>query len=84
VPGSWPAFGIAWRFGTARYEIEVVNPEGRVRGVSNAELDGRPIDPSHIPLADDGRLHRVTVRMGASPEGADVAARQRLSPVLTG
>ncbi len=66
VPGSWPGFSIVWRFGSTRYEIAVENPEGRMRGVSHVEFDGRPIDPSAIPLADDGLSHHVTVRMGAA------------------
>ena len=73
VPGSWPGFSIVWRFGSARYEIAVENPDGRVRGVSHVELDGRPVDPSSIPLADDGLSHHVTVRMGATSKIAGAA-----------
>ena len=68
VPGSWPGFSIALRLGSARYDITVENPEGRRRGVSHVELDGRPVDSSSIPLADDGLSHRVTVRLGAAQE----------------
>ena len=65
VPGSWPGFSISWRFGSARYEIAVENPEGRSGGVAGAECDGAPVDPASIPLRDDGRVHRVVVRLGA-------------------
>jgi cyclic beta-1,2-glucan synthetase len=73
VPGSWPGFSIVWRFGSARYEIAVENPEGRMRGVSQVELDGSPVASSSIPLADDGLSHHVTVRMGAAPKVATAA-----------
>jgi cyclic beta-1,2-glucan synthetase len=68
VPGSWPAFSISWRFGSARYEIAVENPEGRSGGVAGAECDGAPVDPASIPLRDDGLVHRVVVRLGAKKE----------------
>jgi cyclic beta-1,2-glucan synthetase len=74
VPDSWPGFSIVWRFGSARYEIAVENPDGRTRGASHAELDGRPVDASSIPLADDGLSHHVTVRMGTTSRIAGAAA----------
>jgi cyclic beta-1,2-glucan synthetase len=66
IPSSWPEYAIAWRFGGARYEISVTNPEHRSRGVAEATLDGEPVDPSAIPLADDGRVHRVQVVLGSA------------------
>jgi cyclic beta-1,2-glucan synthetase len=65
IPSSWPGFSVAWRFGSARYEITVTNPEHRCRGVAEAELDGVPVDASAIPLRDDGAAHRVRVVLGA-------------------
>ena len=66
IPSSWPTFSIEWRFGTTRYTIVVENPERRCRGVASVELDGAPVDPAAIPLADEGRAHRVRVVLGAS------------------
>ena len=83
VPGSWSGFSIEWRFGSARYEIVVENPEGRMRGVAQVELDGRPVDPSAIPLANDGLSHRVTVRMGAPSKAAGSAVgSEAANPLL--
>ncbi len=42
----------------------MANPEGRCRGIADAELDGIPVDPGAIPLADDGRTHRVRMVIG--------------------
>jgi cyclic beta-1,2-glucan synthetase len=64
IPAAWPAYSIAWRIGTARYAIEVVNPDGRSRGVAHAELDGRAVDPRAVPLADDGGRHQLRVVLG--------------------
>jgi cyclic beta-1,2-glucan synthetase len=65
IPTAWPGFGITWRYGRTRYEIVVENPEGRCRGVAEAELDGVPVEAGRIPLRDDGGEHRVRVVIGA-------------------
>jgi cyclic beta-1,2-glucan synthetase len=72
VPAAWPAYSVAWRFGETRYTIDVANPERRSRGVARALLDGRPVDPSAIPLCDDGGRHELSVLLG---EPAAPAAR---------
>ncbi|HEY7685034.1 MAG TPA: glucoamylase family protein [Gemmatimonadales bacterium] len=64
IPAAWPEYSILWRFGRARYEIVVVNPEHRCRGIAVADLDGDPADPATIPLVDDGATHRVVVVLG--------------------
>ncbi len=65
VPAAWPSYSITWRFGSTSYEIAVENPEARSGAAPDAELDGVPVDPGSIPLVDDGRTHRVTVRRSA-------------------
>jgi len=68
IPKTWPGFKIAFRYRSARYEIEVENPAGVCRGVVHAELDGTalPGDAARIPLADDGAAHRVRIVLGSS------------------
>jgi cyclic beta-1,2-glucan synthetase len=65
IPQAWPGFSIAWRFGAARYAIDVTNPERRSRGVAHAMLDGQPVDPRAIPLVDDARRHELRIVLGA-------------------
>ena len=65
IPASWEGYSITWRFGRTRYEIAVANPERRCRGVAEATLDGAPVDPGAIPLADDGATHVVRLVLGA-------------------
>ena len=43
-----------WQYLGTRYEITVSNPHRRCGRVSNAELDGTPVDAGAIPLVDDG------------------------------
>ncbi len=64
IPAAWPEYSIVWRFGRTRYEIAVVNPEHRCRGIAEADLDGESADPAAIPLTDDGATHRVRVVLG--------------------
>ena len=66
IPKAWPGFEIVFRFRSARYEIVVENPRGVSRGVSWAELDGKPLPegPVRVPLVEDGKTHRVSVILG--------------------
>jgi cyclic beta-1,2-glucan synthetase len=66
IPAAWPGFEISWRFGAARYEIVVTNPDRRCRGVAGAELDGVAVDARAIALVDDGRTHHVRVTLGGA------------------
>ncbi len=64
IPSSWPEYRIEWQSGSTRYEIHVVNPDRRCRGVGRAYLDNAPVDASAIPLVDDGGTHHVRVEIG--------------------
>ncbi len=75
IPSSWPDYAIVWRFGRTRYEIAVSNPERRCRGIAEAELDGAPVDPHAIPLADDGGTHQVRVVLGARKQPVPPAVK---------
>jgi cyclic beta-1,2-glucan synthetase len=66
IPGSWPDFEIVLRHGSARYAIEVENPDGAGRGITFAALDGTVLmdRPLRFRLSDDGATHRLRVRLG--------------------
>ncbi|MBI3297377.1 MAG: DUF3131 domain-containing protein [Elusimicrobia bacterium] len=66
IPSAWSSYEISWVFGRTRYAISVENPGRCSRGVAAASLDGAPVDPSEIPLVDDGGVHALTVVMGES------------------
>jgi hypothetical protein len=53
-----------WQSGRTTYEIKVVNPNHRCRGVESAELDGHPADANAIPLVDDGKVHKIVIELG--------------------
>jgi cyclic beta-1,2-glucan synthetase len=64
IPSVWEGFTLDWRVGGSRYRITVTNPEHKCRGVRSVALDGKPVDPRAIPLADDGAVHEVVVVLG--------------------
>jgi cyclic beta-1,2-glucan synthetase len=66
IPRTWSGFKIAFRYHSARYDIEVENPGGVSRGVVHAELDGAalPRNQARIPLTDDGTIHHLRVVIG--------------------
>jgi cyclic beta-1,2-glucan synthetase len=72
IPARWPHFEIALRFGRARYEFAVDNPEHLNRGVARVELDGAAMasavaaGEARLTLVDDGKIHRVHVVLGAA------------------
>jgi cyclic beta-1,2-glucan synthetase len=66
IPAMWPTFSIQWRVGRTCYQITVVNPEHRGRGVRSASLDGAAVEPDAIPLLQDGKTHDVIVELGDS------------------
>src|SRR6201987_794628 len=52
IPKVGPRFSISFRYHSARYEIELENPDGVSRGVVRAELDGiaLPGNTMRVPL----------------------------------
>jgi cyclic beta-1,2-glucan synthetase len=70
IPDSWDGFRARLRFGSATYEVQVENAK-LVRGGDTgsgshsrkATLDGTDVPPDRVPLTDDGRMHRILVRM---------------------
>jgi cyclic beta-1,2-glucan synthetase len=61
LPESWPSFDITFRYRSATYEIAVTAAANPTR--LEVEVDGRILDDAQISLADDGVIHRVTVRI---------------------
>jgi cyclic beta-1,2-glucan synthetase len=67
IPKEWPRFDVVFRYGSARYEIAVLNPDGVCHGVASVTLDGLPLPSGEprIPLLDDSALHRVELTLGS-------------------
>jgi cyclic beta-1,2-glucan synthetase len=71
VPPEWKAWEVTYRYGASRWRIRFENPGGASGGVESIAVDGRPLEGSVVPLADDGREHEVSVRLGRADTGAE-------------
>ena len=69
IDSDWPQYTIHYRLpdDKTHYEITVVNPQGKQRGVTSAKLDGDSISVAagvaKIPLLKDGRTHHVEISL---------------------
>ncbi len=69
ISSAWPQCRLIYRLpdGQTTYDITIENPSGNERGVKLATLDSMPAvvenGVARIPLARDGKAHRVSVRL---------------------
>jgi cyclic beta-1,2-glucan synthetase len=69
ISATWPRCRLIYRLPgeTTRYEINIENPRGKQTGITSAVLDGGDVvikdGAVRIPLAHDGDLHRVEIRL---------------------
>jgi cyclic beta-1,2-glucan synthetase len=64
IPRFWREYEIAYKRGSATYNLLVENPHGLNRGVSRIEVDGVQTDAAEIELVDDGKEHNVRITLG--------------------
>jgi cyclic beta-1,2-glucan synthetase len=65
IPRGWRGFEIDFRYHSARYQIQVSNPQEVSRGVVGLTLDGTTLPPdSGLELVDDSSIHQVRVTLG--------------------
>ena len=69
ISSDWPRCRLNYRLpdGCTQYEITIENPAGKETGITAATLDGEPADvvdgAARIELRQDGKTHRVVVRL---------------------
>ncbi|HVT26436.1 MAG TPA: cyclic beta 1-2 glucan synthetase, partial [Lacipirellulaceae bacterium] len=69
ISARWNRCRIRYRLpvGNTCYDITIENPDAKEHGVASATLDGEPVPVAkgvaHVPLAADGLMHRVTIRL---------------------
>lgn len=69
ISATWPSCKLNYRRpdGRTSYQITIENPAGKERGVTAATLDGQPVEvasgQARVPINDDGKAHRVVVRL---------------------
>ena len=73
IPRDWAGYTLRYRRGGATYVIRVENPTHVSTGAVDIELDGRRVPGDRFPVIDDGREHRVDVRLRATDGTAEEA-----------
>ncbi len=64
IPSDWKGFTAVRKFRGATYNIEVVNPDGKSKGVKEVVVDGQKNRSNLIPVFKAGTEHKVKVVMG--------------------
>jgi cellobiose phosphorylase len=64
IPTDWKGFKATRKFRGATYLIEVVNPDGKSKGVKEVVVDGKPQKSNLIRVFGDGKEHIVKVVLG--------------------
>ncbi|WP_320018150.1 GH36-type glycosyl hydrolase domain-containing protein [Labilibaculum manganireducens] len=63
IPKEWKEYTITRQFRGVSYEIKILNPDGKNKGVKSMEIDGAPVNGNIIPILKSG-THKVTVIIG--------------------
>jgi len=64
IPTDWKGFKATRKFRGATYQIEVVNPDQKSKGIKEVTIDGMPYKSNLIPAFGDGKEHKVKVVIG--------------------
>jgi cellobiose phosphorylase len=64
IPTHWKGFAATRKFRGATYQIEVLNPDGKSKGVKTVIVDDLPCKSNLIPVFGDGKEHKVKVVLG--------------------
>ena len=63
IPRDWAGYTVRYRRGGTTYVIRVENPARISAGAVDIDVDGKRIAGDRFPAVDDGREHRVDVRL---------------------
>jgi len=64
IPEDWKGFKITRKFRDDTYLIEILNPEGKSKGIKEVMIDGKPYTSNLLPVFGDGAEHKVKVVIG--------------------
>jgi cellobiose phosphorylase len=63
IPPEWGGFTVRRLFRGAVYNIEIINPEHKTRGVWEMTVDGKKVETFIVPLFPAGTEHNIKVTM---------------------
>ena len=63
IPPDWGGFTVRRKFRGAVYNIEIINPERKSKGVWEITVDGKKVDSCILPVFQAGSEHDVKITM---------------------
>jgi cellobiose phosphorylase len=63
IPPDWGGFTVRRKFRGAVYNIEIINPEHKSKGVWEITVDGKKVDSCILPVFPEGTEHDVKITM---------------------
>jgi cyclic beta-1,2-glucan synthetase len=82
IPHDWPGYTVRYRRDSTTYVIRVDNPSRISTGAVDIELDDRRVVGDAFPVVDDGREHRVYVRLREADTITPEAPAEREAQVV--
>jgi cellobiose phosphorylase len=64
IPADWESFRMERWFRGALYDIEVMNPYHRCKGIQHLRVDGVEVDSNLVPVFEEGTKHQVRAILG--------------------
>ncbi len=64
IPEEWRNYSVTRKFRNATYQVEVLNPEGKSKGIRDILVDSSPQSSNLIRVFGDGKTHHIKVIMG--------------------
>jgi N,N'-diacetylchitobiose phosphorylase len=63
IPADWQEFQVTRKWRGATYNIIVKNPDGVMKGIRSALLNGHPVVPP-IPIQRFGSVNEIIITLG--------------------
>ena len=84
IPRDWSGYTVRYRRGGATYVIRVDNPSRISTGGVDIDVDGKRVTGDRFAVIDDGREHRVDVRLREPDATLDKPARPEREAQVAG
>lgn len=63
IPSDWKEYSIRYQYGNSIYNIRVINPNGKMQGISNFRIDGVENSEKKITLNKLGGVYNIEVEI---------------------
>jgi cellobiose phosphorylase len=64
IPSEWTGFKVTRKFRGAVYNIEIINPNHKSKGVKEVSVDGKSQSSNILPVFPEGTEHNIRITLG--------------------